>query len=279
MSARSVLVTGASSGIGEATARRLAAAGWQVFAGVRDDAAAQRLRGEHIEPLILDVTNAAHVAAAAERVERDLPAGLDGLVNNAGVAMSGPLEFFEVERLREQLDINVVGLHAVTRALLPALRRTRGRIVMIGSIGGRSVFPFLGPYSASKYALEAYSDALRMELRSSGIRVVLLEPGSIKTPIWSKGARMNAGLLEALPEYGLAAYGPPLKKLGAMNAKLDADGLPPEACAALIERALTIPSPRARYVLGSRAKVQSWLARLPDGIKDSIFTGMLGLRP
>src|SRR5581483_7822637 len=176
---RTALVTGASSGIGAACANRLVRGGWHVLAGVRrtGDAPAGT------EELRLDVTDPTQIRAAADRVER-----LDGLVNNAGIVVAAPLEELPLDELRRQLEVNVVGQLAVTQALLPALRAARGRIVLVGSIAGRSALPFLGAYSASKFALEAVADALRIERAPAGIRVSLVEPGTIATPIWQRAA-------------------------------------------------------------------------------------------
>mgnify|MGYP005812392829 CR=1 FL=1 len=186
---RSVLVTGASTGIGRATALRLDAAGWRVFAGVRreEDAEALRAAGsERLVPLTLDVTDADHLAAAAARVEA-AGEGLDGLVNNAGVAIPAPLETIPIEDLRRQIEVNLIAQVAVTQALLPELRRARGRIVFIASIGGRIAFPLNGPYHAAKFGIEAVGDVFRQELRPWGLRVSIVEPGSIATPIWERG--------------------------------------------------------------------------------------------
>jgi NAD(P)-dependent dehydrogenase (short-subunit alcohol dehydrogenase family) len=190
--ARSVVVTGASSGIGLASARRLARAGWRVYGGVRSDA--DGLREHGIEPLALDVTDAAEIHEAAAAVGPEL----DALVDNAGIAIAAPLELVPLDELRRQLEVNVVGQVAVLQAFLPALRRSRGRVVLMGSIGGRSALPFLGPYAASKHALEALADVLRVELRPWDISVSIVEPASVKTAIWTKGATqadvMRAGI-------------------------------------------------------------------------------------
>src|SRR3954454_3243317 len=189
---RSVLVTGASTGIGRATALRLDGAGWQVFAGVRKEEDAASLRAEaseRLSPLILDVTDAGQIAAAAEVIEREADGGLDGLVNNAGVAVPGPLETVPLEDLRHQLEVNLVAYVAVTQAMLPQIRRAEGRVVFLSSIGGRIAFPFGGPYHASKFATEAIGDVSRKKLRPWGLRVSLVEPGSIDTPIWERGQR------------------------------------------------------------------------------------------
>ncbi|HEY7923524.1 MAG TPA: SDR family oxidoreductase, partial [Vicinamibacteria bacterium] len=176
---RTALVTGASSGIGAACAARLVRSGWRVLAGVRRKGDAP----EGTEEVQLDVTDAAQIKAAADGVEE-----LHALVNNAGIAIAMPLEFVPLDELRHQLEVNVVGQVAVTQAFLPVLRRARGRIVFVGSIAGRSALPFLGPYAASKHALEAIADSLRVELRPWGIHVAIVEPGSIRTPIWTRGA-------------------------------------------------------------------------------------------
>ena len=182
--ARAVLVTGASSGIGHASALRLAGSGWRVFGGVRSEEDAERLREHGVEPLQLDVTDSAAIAAAAEVVGGEL----HGLVDNAGIAIAAPLELVPLDELRRQLEVNVVGQVAVLQAFLPALRRSQGRVVLVGSVGGRSALPFLGPYAASKHALEAIADSLRVELAPWGIGVSIVEPASVKTAIWTKGA-------------------------------------------------------------------------------------------
>jgi NAD(P)-dependent dehydrogenase (short-subunit alcohol dehydrogenase family) len=174
---RTAVVTGASSGIGQACAVRLARAGWRVLAGVRREGDAP----DGTEELLLDVTDPEQIRGAAERVDE-----LHGLVNNAGIALGSPLELVPVDQLRHQLEVNLVGQVAVTQALLPALRRAKGRIVFMGSIAGRSALPFLAPYAASKHALEAVADSLRLELKPFGIPVSIVEPGSIRTAIWSR---------------------------------------------------------------------------------------------
>ena len=174
---RTVLVTGASTGIGEACARHFASRGVRVLAGVRKAGDAP----SGTEELLLDVTDGDAIAAAASKVDR-----LDGLVDNAGIVVACPLEFLPLEELRHQLEVNVVGQLAVTQAFLPAVRAARGRIVLIGSIAGRSALPFLGAYAMSKHALEAMADSLRVELAPDGIHVAIVEPGTIATPIWTK---------------------------------------------------------------------------------------------
>src|SRR3954471_419193 len=199
---RTVLVTGASSGIGRATALELARRGATVLAGVRDPADGEAL-GPSVIPLRLDVTDAGHVAAAGEEAARR---GLDALVNNAGIAVTGPLEYLPLDELRRQLEVNAVAQLAVTQACLPALRASRGRIVNMSSISGRMALPLYGPYAASKYALEALSDSLRLELRGTGVDVVLIEPGAIRTPIWERGIRAADALWDALPPVARERY-------------------------------------------------------------------------
>jgi NAD(P)-dependent dehydrogenase (short-subunit alcohol dehydrogenase family) len=281
------LITGASTGIGRATTLRLAAGGWTVFAGVRDPAAGERLLAEAVAgqviPLTLDVTDAGQIEQARALVQEQTaraaapPGGrLDALVNNAGIGVGGPLELLSLEDLRMQFEVNVFGQVAVTRALLPALRAARGRIVLLSSIGGRVSVPFNGPYAASKHAIEALGDALRGELYSSHIHVSLVEPGSVKTPIWSK-ARDTANGLEIPPELQ-QEYG----RVPAAFAKVLIDterrGVSPEQVAATIDRALTARRPRARYLVGRDARGMV-LARalLPSRAFDGVLRRVLGV--
>src|SRR3990172_8450526 len=185
---RCVVITGASTGIGEACALRLDKLGWRVFARVRKEADAERLKNEGSErltPAFIDVTDEGSIMKAEETVRAVVgEAGLAGLGDNAGVGIHGPLEFLPIEDLRRQLEVNTIGQIAVTQAFLPLIRKGRGRIVNIGSIGGKMATPFLGPYAASKFAMEALTDSLRQELRPWDIHVAIVEPGSIATPIW-----------------------------------------------------------------------------------------------
>ncbi|MHB1170743.1 MAG: SDR family oxidoreductase [Longimicrobiales bacterium] len=276
--AASVLVTGASKGIGEATALRLAGAGWQVFAGVRREAdgeALQQRGGEAVVPVLLDVTDSEQIAAAAEVMREATGGVLHGVVNNAGMAVAGPLEFLPPESLRRQLDVNVVGQVAVTQAVLPMIRATRGRIVMIGSIAGRSALPFVGPYSASKFALEAIADTLRVELMPWGVHVSLIEPGVIATPIWQTSIDAALAMLEDAPPVVMEYYG---ERLGAIRRRAErgTGGMPPDVVARAIERALTSSTPRTRYMIGRDAKLRLWLERvLPDRARDRVIDAAL----
>ena len=199
----------------------LAARGWRVLAGVRASSDGERLReeaGDRVEPVTLDVTDPVSIAALAKRLG-DGP--LAGLVNNAGIAVSMPLEFLPLDELRRQLDVNLVGQVAMTQALLPHLRRVPGRIVNVGSIAGRSVLPFLGAYAASKHALEAVTDALRIELHPFGIEVAIVEPGTIATPIWRKGAERFEQLASGLPGDLNDLYGDRMAAFRRQRAPLD----------------------------------------------------------
>ena len=269
---RTVLVTGASSGIGEASALHLRRAGWRVLAGVRRDEDAERLRAAGLEPLMLDVTNADHVAAAAETIA-DEP--LHGLVNNAGIALAIPLEFIPLDELRRQLEINVIGQLAVTQALLPALRRGPGRVVNMGSIAGRSALPFMGPYAASKHAVEALSDTLRLELRPWGIHVIVIEPGSIATPIWTRSAAAADAIMARLPPEATALYGARVAAFRRLAAARGAKGAPVATVAAAVERALTAPRPRPRVLVGSDARVRASFEILPVRLRDRLVERVL----
>lgn len=269
----SVLVTGASSGIGAATVQRLARHGHRVFAGVRSDAdgarvvaAAGPVDRARVEPLLLDVTDAAHVAAAAATVaDRVGGGGLDGVVNNAGVAVGGPLEFLALDDWRAQFEVNVIGAVAVTRALLAQVRAARGRVVFVGSISGRVSTVMMGPYCASKHAVDAVAGALREEVRPFGVHVALVEPGAVRTEIWAKG-RATADRLDAtLGTEALALYGGTLDGIRRQLDDAEGSGVPADRVARVIEQALTVARPRHRYLVGPDAWGAGILDRLlPD---------------
>jgi NAD(P)-dependent dehydrogenase (short-subunit alcohol dehydrogenase family) len=270
--ARCVVVTGASSGIGEACASRLAHGGWRVLAGVRTSEDGERLREQGVEPVALDVTDPASIAAVAVELGEG---ALDGLVNNAGIAVSMPIEFLPLEELRRQLEVNVIGQVAVTQAFLPHLRRARGRIVNVGSIAGRSALPFLGAYAASKHALEALTDALRIELRPFGIEVAIVEPGSIATPIWRKGGETFQRLLAGLPADVLTLYGERMAAFREAAAAAGRRGEPADEVAKVVEHALTAARPKTRYLVGRDARRRSRLERLPDRLRDRVYEHVL----
>ncbi|GLY02333.1 short-chain dehydrogenase/reductase [Actinoplanes sp. NBRC 101535] len=262
-------MTGASSGIGRATVLRLAARGHDVLAGVRRTADAP----DHprVRPLLLDVTDPAQLADASARVGR-----LDGLVNNAGVTFVGPLEHLPLDRLRTQLDVNVVGTVAVTQAFLPAIRAGHGRIVMMSSSAGRVTIPLHGAYCASKQAVEAVADALRQELRPWRIPVVVIEPGTFRSR--NRDATEAAALADrtALGRAAEERYGPTMDALLATNRKVEATAGDPDRVAAAVERALTAARPRTRYLVGSRALIVT-SRLLPARTMDSLLIRSLGL--
>jgi NAD(P)-dependent dehydrogenase (short-subunit alcohol dehydrogenase family) len=204
MASGTVLVTGASTGIGEAAVLHLKTLGFDTVGAVRRDEDAERLEERGIRTVRIDVTDGDQIAAARDELG-DAP--LAGLVNNAGIAVAAPIEFLPVESFRQQLEVNLIGQLAVTQAFLPALRRAGGRVVNVSSIGGRVALPFVGPYAGSKFALEALSDSLRRELRPWGIEVSVIEPGSIATPMWDKGVDESQQIVDGLPPEGRELYG------------------------------------------------------------------------
>lgn len=270
-----ILVTGASTGIGEACVLHLASRGHRVFAGVRKEADGQRVRaqgGASVTPVLLDVTDAEAIKEAAAFIERELgTVRLAGIVNNAGVARGGPLEFIPVDEWREQLEINVVGQVAVTQAFMPLLRAGHGRVVFIGSIGGRVGQPLMGPYNASKFALEGIAEAFRQEVEPFGIKVVLIEPGAVNTPIWGKGQQTMARLVDDAPPAMVEQYEPMMKKLEAMLEKNDGGGVEPIVVAKAVDRALFSGRPKPRYLVGPDAKVGGHVMRfVPDRLRDAV---------
>jgi NAD(P)-dependent dehydrogenase (short-subunit alcohol dehydrogenase family) len=269
-----VLVTGAGSGIGRACAERLHRGGFTVFAGVRRATALER----GLVPLTLDVTDDGAVVAAAAAI-RDQLGGepLVGVVNSAGVSGGGPAELTPPEEVRQVLETNFTGTFAVTRELLPLLRASRGRVVCIGSIGGRVPAPFLAPYSASKAAVAALCDCLRVELRPWGIQVVLVEPGSIATPMWGKGLEDLDRGASSGPAEARALYAPYVRAVRGAAARTAARGAPPDTVARVVERALTARRPRPRYLVGWDARLQASLRLLPVRARDRVMARALGL--
>jgi NAD(P)-dependent dehydrogenase (short-subunit alcohol dehydrogenase family) len=270
-----VVITGTSTGIGRATAEWLAGRGFHVFAGVRN--AADAPERSNIRPLVIDVTDGGTISAAAEHVAHELEGRrLRGLVNNAGISVPGPLEFLPLDDIRRQLEVNVIGPIAVTQAFLPLLRKSRGRIVNIGSIGGKMSTPFLGAYHISKYGMEALSDSLRMELRPSGIRVSLVEPGGIATPFWERGHAAADDLLARLPAEAHELYGSAIDAMKDAANVFEKRAQGPEAVARAIEHALTARHPKTRYLVGLDARAQSILKRLtPDQALDALIAWQL----
>ncbi len=282
MAGAAFVVTGASTGIGRATALRLARAGGRVFAGVRKQADAESLRAEgpaSLEPIFLDVGNAASIEAAAKHVADALgDEGLAGLVNNAGINMGGPLEFVDLDDLREVFEVNTVGPIAVTQAFLPLLRTARGRIVFVTSIGGKVSGPIIGPYTASKHALEALGDALRVELAPWGLHVAIVEPGAIATEIFDKARARRSEMIVKMSEEARRRYEGMANAVVDAFSKMEKQALPPDKVALEIEHALTAARPKTRYLVGMDAKAQAalgWL--LPDRLFDFVRARMFGV--
>lgn len=277
-----VVITGASTGIGRTSALHLDALGFRVFAGVRKAADGEALRrdaSDRLTPLSIDVTDAASIEAAAKEVAGALGGeGLAGLVNNAGIVVSGPLEFVPMDEWRQQMEVNFFGLVAVTQAFLPLVRKAKGRIVNVSSIGGKVSTPFLSPYAASKHAVEGLSDSLRRELRSLGIFVSLIEPGAVATPIWEKGNAAAKERRAQLSEEANALYGAAMGKLQEAVGKVEKGAIPPEEVAKAIAHALTADRPKTRYLVGIEAKVQNALSSLlPDRMMDGFLARFLGI--
>ena len=270
---RSVLITGASTGIGEACVLMLVEKGFHVFAGVRKtqdgEALCQKASGD-LEYVILEVTDTGCIASAAEKVAKAVgDNGLYGLVNNAGIAVGGPLEFIPVEALRRQFDINVVGQVAVTQAFLPLLRNAKGRIVNIGSIGGRVATPFQSPYNASKSALESITDSLRIELHPWGIHVSIIEPGGIGTPIWEKSLAAFDEMSKEISPRMYDLYGSIIDGMRKYINKPRT--VPPTLVAEVVADALMSENPKEYYIVGKDARSLVLLAYLPAGLRDKLI--------
>jgi len=274
--AKTIVITGASTGIGEAATRALVARGHRVYAGVRKDADGERLSkelGERCTPLKLDTTVSEQIAAAAQVLASTR---VDALVNNAGIAVPGPLEFLPIDELRRQFEVNVFGVIALTQALLPRLRESRGRIVNTGSIGGRVPLPFAGAYTASKHAIEALTASLRMELAPSGIAVSLIEPGAVKTPIWQTSDRLGETILANAPPDSAKYYGAAVDAMRKFAAKTGESGISPEVVAAAIVHAVESPRPRLRYLLGTDARAELAIQTLvPARLRERLFRRLL----
>jgi NAD(P)-dependent dehydrogenase (short-subunit alcohol dehydrogenase family) len=272
----SVLVTGAGRGIGRSIAEHLANQGWDVIAGVRTQLDADAITAtnpQRISAVLLDVTDDAQL----DQLEATLPARLDAVVNNAGVVVAGPMEAVSTADWRKQLDVNVIGQLAVTRAVLPRLRRSRGRVVFISSVNGQLAFPMMGAYCASKFALEAAAEALRMELRPWGISVVVVEPAQTDTDMWHTAPAMVAETEAAFSPAHRELYARHIagfKKRIPLSQKM---AVAPEKVSAVVERALTTKRPRPRYVVGAAPKVQAALmTKLPIAVRDRVLRMVAG---
>ncbi len=275
-----ILITGSSTGIGEACALHLDRLGFRVYAGVRRDPDGEALRqksSDRLMPVHIDVTDLASIAAARAAIEQKGIA-LTGLVNNAGIVAAGPLEILPLVEFRRQLEVNVVGQLAVTQAFIPLLRRARGRIVMMGSISGRFAAPFVGAYAISKFALEAMTDALRVELIPWGIEVSIIEPGSIATPIWEKSRKRSGEVMRTIPAETREPYHRQIEC--ARKAAKDAadSGIPASEVAKVVEHALVAPRPKTRYLVGKGARRLARISTfVPDRLRDRLLIRKLGL--
>jgi len=274
-----VLITGASSGIGYATALRLAARGSIVFAGIRRQVDGETLLREgagNIKPMLIDVADQTSLLRARAKIESLREYRLDALVNNAGIALAGPLELLPLSEIRKQFDVNFFGALAAIQAFLPLLRESEGRIVNVSSISGKLASPFVGAYSASKFALEAISDALRLELRPFGICVSVVEPGSVRTPIWHRSIDASLRILDGAELERRADYEASIRQMMRVAQRQESHGISPDRVARAIEKALTARRPRARYVVGAGARLRLLVARLPDPLRDFVLSSALG---
>jgi NAD(P)-dependent dehydrogenase (short-subunit alcohol dehydrogenase family) len=279
---KSVVVTGASTGIGWGCVKVLIAGGFRVFGSVRKQADADRLArefGANFTPLIFDVTDEAAVADGAKQVEAALGEDtLFGLVNNAGIAVPGPLLDLKIDDFRRQIDVNLTGQLIVTQAFAPALgadprrKGAPGRIVMISSVGGKNAMPFLGPYSASKFGLEGMSESLRRELMLFGIDVIIIGPGTVATPIWDKADAVDVAPFAATP------YAPALLKIKDFMVSNGKKGLPPESLGEAVKNALTTTKPKTRYTITPTPLQNFMFNVLPKRMVDGMIAGRLGLK-
>ncbi len=265
-----VVITGASTGIGYHTARALSQRGFRVFGTVRRSDDKDRLQAAGVTPLTLDVTNRATIDAAASAVQRELSgAPLVALVNNAGIPCAGPIEFVRVDDVQEAFDVNVFGVIRVTQAFLPLLRKAKGRIVNISSVSGTVAHPLIGPYAATKFALEAISDSLRRELVLAGVRVIVIQPGSAKTPIWDKVAAID------VPAAHGTEYEAVMERVRDRVVSTGKRGIPPEQVAKTVLRAITSSNPPTRIRV-VRSRFKTWIARvLPDKVLDRMVARQL----
>jgi NAD(P)-dependent dehydrogenase (short-subunit alcohol dehydrogenase family) len=268
-----VLVTGCSSGIGRASVLRLDRAGFQVFAAVRKRGDAESVEADcsdRAEPVILDVTDPTTIDVTRERIAEVTGGRLAGLVNNAGIVVAGPVETVELDGLRRQLEVNLIGQVAVTQAFIPMLREARGRIVFMTSVGGRMALPYLSPYHASKFGLEGVADSLRMEMSQFGVGVSIVEPGSISTPFWERETVEQ--VLERMDPEQRRLYEEPARAAAEGARKAEARGIPPDRVAKAVEHALTSSRPKTRYLVGIDARIQATVRKwLPDRAVDRLI--------
>lgn len=281
-SSKTILITGTSTGIGRATALHLDQLGYQVIATVRRENDAQNLHASassNLRTLLLDVTSPASLAQFHEELQRELgQGGLWSLVNNAGIGKSAPLEFFPIDQVRHLFEVNLFGLLAVTQVCLPYLRQEQGRIINISSTASLVVAPFLGPYSASKWGVNALSNALRLEVRPFGVQVSVIICGSIQTPIWEKGGALARRLWAELPAEATRLYGTQYEQYGHHFQQIGHKGLPPEKAATIIATALSSNRPKQSYYLGSDAQQFRLFNKLiPERLRDWLILRTIGL--
>jgi len=273
-----IVVTGASTGMGAATAKELARRGFHVLAGVRRDADADTLRAEGIEglePHILDITVDSDVTAIADRVARDpLRRPLRALINNAGIAINAPVETLPLTEWRRQFEVNLFGHIAMTQALLPSLLSSSGTVVNISSIGGKFALPTYGAYAGSKFALEAVSDALRREVSDAGIKVVVVEPGAVKTEMAARGIATAQGLKADMTATQLARYGDLAAAVAAQARSFTDTGVSAEHAAEVVAKAATASHPRTRYTIGRDAAI---LVRVTRVVSDRVLDRIIRL--
>jgi NAD(P)-dependent dehydrogenase (short-subunit alcohol dehydrogenase family) len=271
------VITGASTGMGAATSRELARRGFHVLAGVRRDVDADAIRGPGIEPVIIDITNPDHIRALAARVNED-PQGraLRALVNNAAIQANVPIEAFAIDEWRRMFEVNLFGQIAVTQALLPALIRSKGRVVNISSVGGKIAMATYGPYAGTKFALEAVSDSLRREIAPSGVQVVVVEPGAVRTEMLGRAIATAHELVSAMTPEQSQRYGGLVHAVNTQAVSSTKSGMPVDAAAKVIAKAVTARKPRTRYTIGRDAALLTRLARiLPDRTLDRVFAAAL----
>jgi NAD(P)-dependent dehydrogenase (short-subunit alcohol dehydrogenase family) len=253
--------------------------GYRVFAGVRrkeDDEFLRQRASKRLLPIMVDIADRGQVKAAAEPVQQFLGEDpLVGLINNAGIFVDGPFEFVPIDRLRHQLEIDVVSQISVTRLFIPLLRKSQGRIINVGSVAGKFASPLMGPYCASKYAMEAISDVMRRELKPWNIRVSLLEPGPIATKIWEKTRKRVEHVLKDRPEGLLSLYQPLIEKVTEHAAEAEKNAQSPEVVVKAVVHALTSAHPKTRYRVGPRAPAQKVISLLPDTVQDRLVAAFL----
>ncbi|UCJ13792.1 MAG: SDR family oxidoreductase [Phormidium sp. PBR-2020] len=279
---KSVFISGASSGIGQACAIYLSEMGYQVFAGVRKQDDVEKLKyesGNEIIPIVLDLTDENSIREAAKMTQHlSESCPLVGAINNAGIVVAGPLECIPISEFRQQLEVNVIGQLSLIQAFLPLLRRTQGRIVNIGSDYGRVASPILGPYCASKFALKALTDSLRMEVKAWGISVSIVEIGTINTPIWDKSIRSNEKIWDNFTDESKKLYSFMLQAVKDKAGELGKNGLPPESVAKVVAKILEARKPKARYIVGLDSRLNILMSKfVPDRLLDRLIMLYLGL--